>query len=598
MLVLQVRATTLAQVRDHPGQMNRMGDCCSVNWSHYRPWGRATGARNAMSGSVTGSHETAPVTGEKATTLADTRRADGTPVSGNAGLMSWFSVRQGWLVWLPVVAAVIGGVALRLVLTRTPLWMDEAQSVANASLPLQDIPRVLRQDGHPPLYYLLLHLWMRVMGEGDAAVRSLSVVFGIATFAPIAALARRLGGAGAVGPALALAATSPFLVRYATETRMYALVVLLALTWWLAVLRAREHPSLGRLAVVAALVASLLFTHYWSLFLLGSGGLMLLASARKAGPEARGTRRVLVALLVGAAAFVIWVPSLLVQLQRTGTPWATAPNPLWAFVSSLAALAGSMERATGLSLYALLIVLLLLGVAGRRINEQRVELELAGAPSARPTVGLVMLAAGAGIAVTSVTDTAFEVRYFSVLLGFVVVLAARGLVQLPTIAARSAVLTAAVVLGLDGSWHAVDDQRSQSAEVAAVINASGQPGLVVACPNHLGPATSRYLDDPGSAVGYPLLSPAARVDFTDWAEHNAAADPDERADRIVEAAGPGPVWLVWYGDHRTIEEDCEQLRLALGQRLGAPADLVTPTEQGDHKYNEPMWLTRFGNQLR
>ena len=543
-----------------------------------------------MSGSVTGSHKTAPVTGENAPRLADTRRAGGTLASGNAALMSWFGGRQRWLVWLPVVAAVIGGVALRLVLTRTPLWMDEAQSVANAALPLQDIPRVLRQDGHPPLYYLLLHLWMRVIGEGDAAVRSLSVVFGIATFAPLVALARRLGGAGAVGPALALAASSPFLVRYATETRMYSLVVLLALTWWLAVLRAREHPSLSRLAMVAGLVAGLLFTHYWSLFLLGSGGLMLLASARRADDGTRGSRRVLVAHVVGAVPFVVWVPSLLVQLARTGTPWATAPNPLWAGASSLAALAGDVNRGTGLSLFALLLVLLLLGVAGRRVDEQGVELQLVGAPPARPVVGLVALTAAAGLAVTLITGTAFQVRYFSVLLGFVIVVAARGLVQLPTTGVRVVVLAAAVVLGLDGSWHAVDEPRSQSAEVAAVINDARQPALVVACPNHLGPATSRYLDNPESAVGYPLLNPAGRVDFTDWAEHNIAADPQERADRIVETAGGDRVWLVWYGDHPTVEEDCEQLRLALAQRLGSPGDRVTPRENA----YEPMWLTTFG----
>src|SRR4029079_6406321 len=36
-------------------------------------------------------------------------------------------------------------------------WIDEGLSVGIADRPLTDIPGVLRQDGSPPLYYLLLH---------------------------------------------------------------------------------------------------------------------------------------------------------------------------------------------------------------------------------------------------------------------------------------------------------------------------------------------------------------------------------------------------------------------------------------------------------
>jgi hypothetical protein len=37
-------------------------------------------------------------------------------------------------------------------------------------------PGLLRQDGSPPLYYLLLHGWMALAGDGEAAARSLSLV--------------------------------------------------------------------------------------------------------------------------------------------------------------------------------------------------------------------------------------------------------------------------------------------------------------------------------------------------------------------------------------------------------------------------------------
>ena len=40
------------------------------------------------------------------------------------------------------------------------LWMDEGLSIGIASQPLFDIPSVLRVDGSPPLYYMLLSVWM------------------------------------------------------------------------------------------------------------------------------------------------------------------------------------------------------------------------------------------------------------------------------------------------------------------------------------------------------------------------------------------------------------------------------------------------------
>ncbi|MEY4916125.1 MAG: hypothetical protein RL616_38, partial [Verrucomicrobiota bacterium] len=40
-------------------------------------------------------------------------------------------------------------------------------SVNIARLPLGELPEALRHDGHPPLYYALLHVWMQVAGSGD-----------------------------------------------------------------------------------------------------------------------------------------------------------------------------------------------------------------------------------------------------------------------------------------------------------------------------------------------------------------------------------------------------------------------------------------------
>src|SRR5687768_8814674 len=165
-----------------------------------------------------------------------------------------------------LVAVIVAGVALRLH-SGSALWLDEALTVNIARTPLRDLPDALRHDGSPPLYYALLHLWMRLFGDSDVAVRSLSTVFSVATL-PVAWFAGLRVGRDrrAAWYAVALLAASPFAIRYATEARMYSLVVLLTVLGVLAVDRALTQPTLARLVPLAVLGGALMLTHYWAAF--------------------------------------------------------------------------------------------------------------------------------------------------------------------------------------------------------------------------------------------------------------------------------------------------------------------------------------------
>src|ERR1700750_2284107 len=71
---------------------------------------------------------------------------------------------------IPVATGLVAvGVVLRFV-APSQLWLDEALSVNIAKLPLGQIPGALRHDGAPPLYYVLLHFWMQLVGTGNLAV--------------------------------------------------------------------------------------------------------------------------------------------------------------------------------------------------------------------------------------------------------------------------------------------------------------------------------------------------------------------------------------------------------------------------------------------
>jgi mannosyltransferase len=243
------------------------------------------------------------------------------------------------------VAGVLAlGVVVRFV-TVSHLWLDEAQTVAIASQPLGDIPEALRHDGAPPLFYVLLHGWMKLFGTGELAVRFLPGVFSVVSL-PLAWLAaRRLGGTRVAWAAVVLLASSPFATRYATEGRMYSLVVMLVLLGYLAVQELLARPSSIRAAVGVALVTGLLLlTHYWSIYLLFVVGVVLVVLARR-GPAARrdGARRGVLAMALGSLAFLPWVPVFLYQLRHTGTPWGR-PGHLRTTFDTLTGFAGGDRK--------------------------------------------------------------------------------------------------------------------------------------------------------------------------------------------------------------------------------------------------------------
>ena len=58
-------------------------------------------------------------------------------------------------------------------------WEDEAITTGIASHSLSAIPGILRHDGSPPLFYMLLHVWISVFGASESATHALSLVFGL-----------------------------------------------------------------------------------------------------------------------------------------------------------------------------------------------------------------------------------------------------------------------------------------------------------------------------------------------------------------------------------------------------------------------------------
>lgn len=106
-----------------------------------------------------------------------------------------------WQVSLSTTQArAAGGVALVALavgtrfwhITHKSLWLDEILSWQAARVPPSEWADYV--GAHPPLYFGLLHLWVNVAGDSEAALRAPSAIAGAATIILLAFVASRVGG--------------------------------------------------------------------------------------------------------------------------------------------------------------------------------------------------------------------------------------------------------------------------------------------------------------------------------------------------------------------------------------------------------------------
>jgi mannosyltransferase len=398
--------------------------------------------------------------------------------------------------WTPVAALVLALVGASAVLrTRAidaPLWADEGISQGIASHSAGGLLDALRKDGSPPLYYLLLHGWMRAFGDGEAALHALSLVFALA-FVPAALWAGwAIFGRSAGLAAAALAAVNPYLSSYAQEARMYTLLSLLGLVAAATFVKAfvdRDRRAVPAFALTLALMA---YTHNWALFL-GAGAALVLTGLAREAPD----RRALVrdgALAFGGAAvlYLPWVPTLVGQALETGAPWASPPT-----------VAAPLELARGL-----------FGGPGPAIA---LVVAAAVAIRARLRAAVVLLAVAAATLalawLASQISPAWSSRYFGAVLGALLLVAAAGIAS----AGRLGVALLAVVAALSIPVPAPStlENKSNADVLAGALDGRLRPGdTVLSTQPEQVPLLRYYLPD-GLRYADPR-GPVADPRVMDW----------------------------------------------------------------------------------
>ncbi len=186
----------------------------------------------------------------------------------------WRSSRQA----LFVVPLLLLAFALRVHgLEHHNIWGDEAFSIALGKQPLAQVVDP-DQETNPPLYHILLHFWLAMVGDSVLAVRYLSVIPGMLLVPLTHVIGQRLFGRSGAALAAILTAFSSFAIYYSQETRMYAWVVAFSTLSVYASLRLQRQSS-PRIKWSAVFLASMLaaaFTHYYAFLVLLAENLFMI----------------------------------------------------------------------------------------------------------------------------------------------------------------------------------------------------------------------------------------------------------------------------------------------------------------------------------
>jgi mannosyltransferase len=432
------------------------------------------------------------------------------------------ALERRWATPVVLVALIVLSLFIRTRQLNAGFWIDEGISVGLAHHHWSSIPSLLKQDGSPPAYYMLLGLWIRLFGDGERATHTLSLLFGLAWIPLAYAAARSLFDRRTGLICALLAALNPFLTYYAQETRMYELEAFLSLaiayTYVEGVLRGRRLWA----ALLVPAVALMLYTHNWGLFVCVGLAVTTAIFARER-LKLFGVVTLAIALL-----YAPWLPTLFSQARHTGAPWSTAPSihdlvlsPTYVLGGEGAFLALALVGGAGLAE----------AVRSRLDEERRIVLALA-------TLGAVTIAAAF---ISSQFSPAWTARYFAVILGPVLLLGARGLVR-----ARRLGFVALVAVVFLWSFYSVRDDKENARSITAGVAPYTQPGeLVISTHPEQGPVLRYYLG-PGLRWA-DTLGPVRDPRVFDWRDavtrlERARAKPT--LDRLLATVPVGGKFVV------------------------------------------------------
>jgi mannosyltransferase len=423
----------------------------------------------------------------------------------DVGRPRWLTRVPTW-AWVGVFLIVVMALSafIRTRYASAEFWIDEAITTGISSHPLSAIPGLLRHDGSPPLFYMMLHFWMAAFGSSESATHSLTAVIGVLTvpvgmWAGWSLFGRRAGIMAAI-----LFGFNAWLTQYAQETRMYELMGLLGIIATAAFIHAFVYRRRKYLIVFAVTEALMLYTHAWGIFFGAAAALALIPIWRVSDDRRALVRDAVMAFAGAGILFLPWLPNFIYQSTHTGAPWAPPPR-FGAPVLISQDLMGGDRVTVALFLGTIIGLGHLFTRRYRRTRDATVLWTLIALPVA--TLGLAWIA--------SQITPAFVSRYFAPVLASILLLAAWGCARSGIVGWFAVVLSVVFVVHVSVYAH---PYKSDMRDIAAEMRPLLHPGdvVLVAQPEQT-PLAYYYLPGGPTYFHYATtLGPVSDPTYMNW----------------------------------------------------------------------------------
>lgn len=274
--------------------------------------------------------------------------------------------------WLVLLWMVIGTCLRFINLSQLPPWTDESATVAFSlgnsfyNVPLNEfidlqtlleplelnpnagigdvIHLLLTESTHPPLYFVLTHLWLKLFPSEAGlasiwAARSLSALLGILSIPAIFYFARLVSGSVVSAQiAAAMMAVSPYGIFLATQARHYTLIILLtiaSLSCFVVAFRSFDRAKAIPVWLVFVWIGINcigIATHYFFVLTLAAMAIAFVPIVWRHSKQDKSVliksqwRRIYLVAFGSLAGCLVWLPVLLTIRGRSPTEWIYQSN--------------------------------------------------------------------------------------------------------------------------------------------------------------------------------------------------------------------------------------------------------------------------------
>jgi mannosyltransferase len=434
-------------------------------------------------------------------------------------------LRRRYQVPLVLASCTIVGLVLRIAMARRGgIWCDEAQLLWIVRIPTFDgmIDFLWHHESHPPLFYLLMRVWLDLFGDSETSALALPVVLGVALIPAAYLVGDRVFSQRAGLIAATFVTVSPRLAGYSGMVRPYSLLPLLCLfsAYWLWVALRGGGARPWVLYVLATL--AMLLTHNWAWMVLAAQWTLIACwCAMHIGRTNWAlVRFCVIAQIALLAAYSPWIPFLVYQFRHAG--YNAFPVDPFGIVANLAETVVSLPTTAAVPVLALLIVAAAWHAARRswavlpREDDLRLSLLL--------FVGIPLLAFGAATVLSFKTFLLID-RCLITIIPCVLVSVAYGVASYSSMPRVVTSVFASIYLLF--SLNDLRDIKSNSREAAAIVAAMSRPtDLVVITPVWFASSFNYYYTRDSAQDNYP------------HAERRGAIDYDNLRARVID---PGPI---------------------------------------------------------